>query len=1065
MSGSKQDLGNLVIRASAGTGKTFQLVHRYLALLHSGASPDRVLASTFTRKASGEILDRVVGRLASAVVDPETCRDVARFIHDEDLSQQDCAEMLRHLLGQLYRLRISTLDSLFIQMTRSMSLELGVPPSWRIMDEREDASLRGEALESLFQLDSTADLLTLTHLLTKGEASRGIGDLVRDAISDMYELFLETDEAAWHALPRHTPLDDGQVAGAMEALREVEISGKSFAKAREADCLRALHQDWEAFVGTGVAAKVAAKEEKYGRQVIPEELVQAYRPLVEHARALLIGRIAQQTSASYELLRSFDVEYQRIKLQHRAMRFVDVTWRLAHAAMHATDSSGTEMGRLAFRLDGHIDHVLLDEFQDTSPPQWHAIRRMVERVTSKESSSFFCVGDVKQAIYGWRGGLAEIFDAVSEQLPNIEHQSLNTSFRSSQAVIDSVNQIFTGITKHENLERTEPAVRTFVHRFEEHETALTQLPGYVCLSTAPQDGDSDAKEMMLDFAVKRIGQLHAATPTASIGVLVRTNATVAKIIGRLRQLDVLASEEGGNPLTDAASVQIVLSLLRLTDHPGNRVARFHVATSPLATALGFTEFQDEQATDRVAQEVRHQLVDEGYGPAVARWARIVGQDLDARQQSRLEQLVELAFVYGASPTIRTMDFVEFIEQERVSDPASANVRVMTIHQAKGLEFDIVVLPELNANLTGQAASFVVRRSESTRPADRVCRYVNENTLRLFPKSVQEMFARATHRRVSESLCLLYVAVTRARHTLYMLIDPSKPNEKKVPRTFGGLLRVALVGNDPIAPDQLVYEHGQADWYQHTEEQPAASEGDQAEPRLVLPNEIVLGSDMDGQRHSLSRTSPSAMEGGNRIRHDRLWQTPNREALLRGTIVHAFFERIRWLEDGLPDKATLRAVGECLLRTDAAPPTLDLEELIEQFFSDLAKPAAVQLLQRERYLAALHTVLPGLQPKESETLEVQVHNERPFAIREQNRMLTGNIDRLVFLSRGRALVAAEVVDFKTDVIRLDSQLVERIDFYRPQIDAYRRAVAAITGLAMERIAARLLFVNAGEVRPV
>ena len=162
---------------------------------------------------------------------------------------------------------------------------------------------------------------------------------------------------------------------------------------------------------------------------------------------------------------------------------------------------------------------------------------------------------------------------------------------------------------------------------------------------------------------------------------------------------------------------------------------------------------------------------------------------------------------------------------------------------------------------------------------------------------------------------------------------------------------------------------------------------------------------------------------------------------------------------------MRAVGECLLRTDAEPPTLDLEELIEQFFSDLAKPAAVQLLQRERYLAALHTVLPGLQPKESETLEVQVHNERPFAIREQNRMLTGNIDRLVFLSRGRALVAAEVVDFKTDVIRLDSQLVERIDFYRPQIDAYRRAVAAITGLAMERIAARLLFVNAGEVRPV
>jgi ATP-dependent exoDNAse (exonuclease V) beta subunit len=1065
MSNSAQDLGNLVIRASAGTGKTFQLVHRYLALLHSGASPDRILASTFTRKASGEILDRMVSRLASAVVEPETCREVGHFIGDKDLSQKDCAKLLRRLLGQLYRLRISTLDSLFIQMTRSMSLELGVPPNWRIIDELEDSSLRGEALEALFQRDSTANLLTLTHLLTKGEASRGIGDLVRDAIKDMYDLFLETDEPAWNALPRHTPLDDELLIEAMESLRNVEVSGKSLTNARDADYLRAVRQDWEAFVSTGIAAKVAAKEEKYGRQVIPTAIVEAYRPLVKHARALLIGRIAQQTAASYELLQSFDVEYGRIKSQRRALRFADVTWRLAHAAMHATGSSEVELGRLAFRLDGQIDHVLLDEFQDTSPPQWHAIRPLVERVTSSNTCSFFCVGDIKQAIYGWRGGLAEIFDAVSQKLPNIERQSLNTSYRSSPAVIDAVNQIFTGIAKHQNLERTEPAVRTFVDRFEEHQTALVDLPGYVCLSTAPHDDDVNAKEMMLDFAVERIGKLHTATPAASIGVLVRTNATVAKIIGRLLQLDILASEEGGNPLTDAASVQVVLSLLRLTDHPGNRVARYHVATSPLADSLGYTKFQDEQATDRVVQQVRQQLVEQGYGPTIARWARIVGRGLDARQRGRLEQLVELAFVYGASPTIRTMDFVKFIEQERVSDPASANVRVMTIHQAKGLEFDIVVLPELNASLIGQAAAFVVRRSESTQPADRVCRYVNEKTLRLFPKSIQEMFVMATHRSVAESLCLLYVAVTRARHALHMLIDPSKPSEKKVPRTFGGLLRAALVGNDPVAPDQPVYEHGQPDWHQHPEKQPPPADGGQTKRNRVLPNKIALRPIEGRQRHNLSRTSPSTMEGGNRIRHDHLWQVPQREALLRGTIVHAFFELIKWAEDGLPDQTVLHAVGERLLRSHATTRKLDLAGLIKQFLRDVAKPAAAQLLQRESYLANLHTVLPLLEPEQARTLDAQVYNERPFAVRERNRLLSGNMDRLILLSQGQALVAAEVVDFKTDVIRSESQLVARIDFYRPQIEAYRRAIAEMTGLAKDRIAARLLFVDAGQARTV
>lgn len=1063
MSNPEKFLKNLVIRASAGTGKTFQLAHRYLALLHGGASPDRVLASTFTRKAAGEILDRVVGRLAAAVVEPAVRREVGRFIGDDNLSLRECSTLLRRVLGQLYRLRISTLDSLFIQMTRSLSLELGVPPNWRIIDELEDEALRGEALETLFQRDSTANLLTLTHLLTKGEASRGIGDLVRDAIKDMYELYLETEEPAWHSLPKHKPLDDAQFAAALEILREAEVSGKSFSKARDADYLRALHQDWEAFVGTGVAAKVAAQEDTYGRQVIPGALVDAYLPLVEHARALLIGRIAQQTAASYQLLKSFDVEYQRIKQQRRALRFADVTWRLAHAAMRPTKSPDTEMGRLAFRLDGQIDHVLLDEFQDTSPPQWYAIRPMVQRVTTEKSCSFFCVGDVKQAIYGWRGGLAEIFDAVSEQLPDIHHAALNTSFRSSQPVIDAVNTIFTGLARHENLERTEPAVRTFVQRFAEHTTALTDLPGYVCLATAPQADDLTVKDTMLDFAVERICQLHAATPDASLGVLVRTNATVAKIIGRLRQSGLLASEEGGNPLTDAASVQVVLSLLRLTDHPGNRVARYHVATSPLAVALGCEDFRSEVVADRVAQQVRRQLVDEGYGPAVAGWARIVGQNLDARERSRLAQLVELAFVYGADPTIRTTDFVEFIEQERVSDPASANVRVMTIHQAKGLEFDLVVLPELSANLTGQPASFVVRRAESTQPADRVCRYVNESTLRLFPKPIQEMFATAIHRNVSESLCLLYVAVTRARHALHMLIDPSKPSEKKVPRTFGGLLRAALVGNDPVAADQVVYEHGLADWQRHLKQQPAASGGDRADLPPALPERIPLAAVVGGQRHSLSRTSPSALEGGNLIRLDHLWQAPSHEALLLGTIVHAFFERIEWLGDELPEEAALRAVGESLLRTHAAPTTLDLEKLIQQFLADLTRPAAAQLLHRKNYLASLPDVLTFLEPGEPEALDVRVQNERPFAIREQDRMLTGNIDRLVLLSRGPELVAAEVIDFKTDAIQSESQLVERLEFYRPQIEAYRRAIMAVTGLATERIAARLLFVAAGESR--
>jgi hypothetical protein len=107
----------------------------------------------------------------------------------------------------------------------------------------------------------------------------------------------------------------------------------------------------------------------------------------------------------------------------------------------------------------------------------------------------------------------------------------------------------------------------------------------------------------------------------------------------------------------------------------------------------------------------------------------------------------------------------------------ADVRVMTVHQAKGLEFDLVVLPELECDLVGQPDAFVIDRPDVVGPIRRVCRYANQMIQDLMPPDVQQMFAEATDREVTESLCVLYVALTRAAHALHMIIPPSKPNEK------------------------------------------------------------------------------------------------------------------------------------------------------------------------------------------------------------------------------------------------------------------------------------------------
>src|SRR5262249_10954561 len=157
--------------------------------------------------------------------------------------------------------------------------------------------------------------------------------------------------------------------------------------------------------------------------------------------------------ATRDLLVRFAEHYQGLQLDERALRFSDITLRLADG------TTRVELERLAFRLDGGVRHVLLDEFQDTSPAQWRGLRPLAETVTKRADGSFFCVGDAKQAIYGWRGGVAEIFDSLDGQLKGLQSESLVESHRSAQPVIDAVNGVFQNLARHPNLENVGEPVR------------------------------------------------------------------------------------------------------------------------------------------------------------------------------------------------------------------------------------------------------------------------------------------------------------------------------------------------------------------------------------------------------------------------------------------------------------------------------------------------------------------------------------------------------------------------------------------------------------------------------
>jgi ATP-dependent exoDNAse (exonuclease V) beta subunit len=1067
-------LPHTVIRASAGSGKTFQLSNRYLALLHRGVAPEKILAVTFTRKAAGEIFDRIILRLAQAASDDAQRQQLAGFIEAPNLTQEKCRELLVGVTRALHKLRVGTLDSFFSKVAGSCSLELGLPLGWRIVEEINDIRLRDQAIADSLAGDSVKPVLTLLNLLTKGEAARSVSQLIRDTVQQLYNVARETEETAWKKLPKYKGLSSDQLADVRQRLDDLSIPNKNIMKEVEKDREYLAEHRLVDFISRGIAVKILEGETKYYGKQLDAETLEVYEALLKHVRFFLVNKLSGQTEATFDLLQHFRQHYERLKHTQAQLRFDDITFALSRGK----DSKVADDARVTFRLDAAVDHLLLDEFQDTSLAQWNVLRPIAQRVTSSAGdTSFFCVGDTKQAIYGWRGGLAELFDAVQSELPDLEEVPLDTSYRSSPAVIEVVNEVFTRLDQHSYLEKYESAVRDWQKRFRPHSTTKTGLAGYVTLESCdrieieeeegPEARDIE-EEAFFDFAAAKIADAYHQSPGMTIGVLTRTNEAVTNLIYRLRNLSIPASEEGGNPLTDSCAVELILSLVRLADHPGDAAAAYHIARSPLAAAIGI-KLEEYRRTAILAEKLRRELIDDGYGRAIYRWAQLLAPSCDARDRSRLQQLVELAYSHQPNSTLRPADFLQFVQRQRVSDPTTSMVRVMTVHQAKGLEFDIVILPELDSGRTllGQPPWIVNSRDGLGGDINCVCRYTNEHIQRLLPDSFRQMFDSATDAQIGEALCVLYVAMTRAIHALHLLIRPPRQRKDKEngkpPKTFAGLLRAALCG-DKSTEAGLLYEHGDANWYELEKKRRKLSPTNGAGilPALpTAPTKIVLAPPPAQRRRGLERQSPSRMEGGTaaQIRRALELTDPRRtQAMLRGTVIHAWFEQILWLDDGAPsDEQLLAALA--MVRDAASLPENLRRTWLKDFRDMLRQKETVATLTKASYLKSL--------PKNwsSDNIQLEARNEWPFAVIEGPQITTGRMDRVVFHVRDGQRLAAEVLDFKTDVLSgtTGERLEDRVEHYRPQIEEYCKTLVQQTGLPRSQVGGVLLFVGEGVVK--
>lgn len=1090
---SMPPIQNLLIRASAGTGKTYRLTSRYLRLLLLGAPPESILATTFTRKAAGEILDRIITWLGEAAIDDKALVKLRDAVELPHVTHEECRDKLALLTRQMHRLRIYTIDAFFMQTAMSFSLELGMTPGWQILEEggAESESLRREAVTGVLRQESLDDLLVLVHQLApKGEHKRGLESLLQNRISDAYQLFLDSDAKAWDRLVVPPPLPDDELSELREALNQFHDERKSIMEALKNDVDRLVMEDWNGFFGTKTLVKnICDGKYTYGRARIPEGLLLLYDRLLKHLRSKVLQSLSAQTLGTYRFLEKYHRQYRSLKENQRLYSFDEVTSLLAEQP-HSSD-------QFSFRMDAAIDHLLLDEFQDTSIPQWRAFTPLAQHCTSGEAGrSFFCVGDVKQAIYGWRGGSSEIFDLLGERLPNLTLSSLQDSRRSSPIIIDAVNRVFEFLPGWDRLERAKRAAKHW--EFPRHTTHCRDLPGYFALETSEEAAAKKAAndEAVFRRAAERIAELKDSASGHTIGVLCRRNDKVAQMMNELLRLGIPASEEGGNYLTDSAAVELILSLLHLVDHPKDSVTPFHLASSPWASQLGLAIGEcpelpvndagseshagadqqscsdssgpdsekkywrppggiDPDKISRLVRVVRRELFEEGYGDVLQRWASQLRPFCNRREARRLSQLVELAYGYQhrvETPTqmgyerqrrqsIRPSEFVRHVRETKVADPSNATIRVMTVHQAKGLEFDIVVLPDMLGSLVDGQEAFVHHRKSIDDDIDTVFKYLGKGSGQaLLPARLLSMFDDFDDRKTRDSLCVLYVAMTRAVHALHVIV----PGSMAIKSNPASLLLEAFAPDQSLPPLSTVFEMGDRDWAKNvpSDRVRKAPKESREMPTLKLARR--------SRPRNLELVSPSEIGADRQVRMKQYASSRSGAAKAYGTVIHLWLSQIQW-SDNFPDESRLREMA-----ARAANPQ-EIDAWIQRFQGLLMQEPLSEIFDRDTYLRDLRKAISGL--PEDISLDVRTEQRVAGIWEDKHQVVNGLIDRLVLVRSGERIVAAEIIDYKTSLTETgtadDPTEGFRVEHYEPQMTAYKQVIKS--SLRIENVATRLVFI--------
>lgn len=850
------------VAANAGAGKTYTLAARVTRLLLAGAAPERILCLTYTKAAAAEMFDRLFKQLGewSMLSDTALAERIAKIGADPGGKEE--LRAARRLFAKALEtpggLKIQTIHAFCQYVLSRFPLEAGVPTAFKVLDDRSAAELMAAARARVFERAMSGDMVVqsaIAHLATRLSDGR-LQQILDSALgSDRGKLDGFFDKAAgpqndWGSLLRlaHGARPEDTAENLAQefctALQMDEDKLKAviawLASGSKTDCERgtalaaAKELSSPAQKFDAIAAILLTKDGDLRKTLATKKLMEARPDLGDWLTALglrVLETLERRKAVDAALLAesALTVIYEvRViyAAEKRARNLLDYDDLIIRTQRLLSDRGSAWV---LYKLDEGIDHILIDEAQDTSGLQWDIIQKLTEEFFAGESSgrgirTLFAVGDEKQSIFSFQGADPKQFERrhaffaarAAEGGREFLYQPLQNSWRSAPQVLEFVDRTFEAAEARDGLTSSDTPIKH--HPLKDHLKGCVEFWPPLTVSDAAERDPWDLRPVdmaeesspvvrLAEQIADRIkgwlntgatlpGHDKPISPGDIMILLPRREPFGSEIIRRLKERGVPVAGADRIVLTEQIAVKDLIAYGRFALLPDDDLNLAALLRSPL---LGISEeelftlaharsgslwasltAQQNQFPDAYAllSDARARAdfspPYEYYAQALLQGRRQLLKRLGADARDAIDEFLSLALQYEMAATPSLEGFLHWIETgaaevKRDMDRGRDEVRVMTVHGAKGLEADIVILPDTtrlptdspdrgNLLYTDNGVLFPVAKEAATAPV-------------LAAKAALDDAAMKEYRR------LLYVALTRARERLIICGFENKKGTK------------------------------------------------------------------------------------------------------------------------------------------------------------------------------------------------------------------------------------------------------------------------------------------------